>query len=55
MGKVAPFRSKLPSADVYHNNDKCTKGNNIESYNLVSGTGGLPLCEECKNKNARGI
>lgn len=47
MAKVDPFHSKRPEADVYHNNDKCTKGNNIESYNRISGTGGHPLCEEC--------
>jgi hypothetical protein len=50
VAKVPPFHSKLTSADVHHNDNTCTKGNNIESYNKVSGTGGLPLCSECKNK-----
>ena len=37
--KVAPFHSKLPGTDVHHDDDSCTVGNNIESYNRVSGTG----------------
>ncbi len=48
MAKVAPFHSKLEGTGVHHNNDKCTLGDNIESYNKVSGTGGLPLCDQCK-------
>ena len=47
MAKVAPFHSKLSSADVYHNNDECKTGNNIEDYNRIPGTGGHPLCKEC--------
>jgi hypothetical protein len=54
MSKVAPFHSKLPGTEVYHNNNKCTVGDNIESYNVVSGPGGLRLCAECKNLNAQG-
>lgn len=54
MSKVPPFHSKLPGTEVYHNNNKCTEGNNIESYNRVSGTGGLRLCEGCKDLNAQG-
>lgn len=50
--KVSPFYSSESGTEVYHNNDKCTKGNNIESENITSGTGGLRLCEECENKNA---
>jgi len=52
--KVDPFHSKKPGTEVYHNNDKCTEGNNIESYNLVSGIGGLRLCERCKELNEQG-
>jgi hypothetical protein len=49
MAKVAPFHSKRETdPKVYHDNDKCTEGNNIESYNRVSGTGGRPQCEHCK-------
>jgi hypothetical protein len=39
MAVVAAFHSKLPGTSKHHNNDKCTEGNNIESYNKVSGTG----------------
>jgi hypothetical protein len=49
MAKVAAFHSKKPGTEVHHNNDKCTEGNNIESYNKVSGTGGLRLCSACKD------
>lgn len=48
MAKVSPFHSKKPETTVYHNDNKCTEGNNIESYNRVSGTGGRPLCSHCK-------
>lgn len=43
MAKVAEFHSKLETdRKVYHDNDKCTEGNNIEERNRVSGTGGRP-------------
>lgn len=48
MAKVSPFHSKRPNdRNVYHDNDKCTEGNNIESYNRTPGTGGRPRCEHC--------
>lgn len=48
MAKVAPFHSKKQTArKVYHDNDKCTEGNNIEKENKVSGTGNRPRCEHC--------
>lgn len=48
MAKVSPFHSKLPNDPrVYHDNDKCTEGNNIEARNRVSGTGGRPQCQHC--------
>lgn len=47
MAKVSPFHSKLPGTSVHHNDNQCTEGNNIESYNRVSGRGGLPLCSHC--------
>jgi hypothetical protein len=43
----APWHSKRPSETVYHDNDKCTEGNNIESYNWAAGTGGLKKCAHC--------
>ncbi len=49
MAKVPAFHSKRPGTAKYHNDNKCTEGNNIESYNRVPGTGGLPLCHHCAN------
>ncbi len=51
MSKVPAFHSKRPGTGKHHNNNKCTEGNNIESYNRVSGTGGLPLCDHCRRLN----
>jgi hypothetical protein len=48
MSKVPAFHSSLPGARVHHNDDKCTEGNNIETRNRKSGTGGHPLCDHCK-------
>ena len=45
--KVNPFYSKVQK-DVYHDNNQCAEGNNIEPKNKVSGTGGLPKCDHCK-------
>ncbi|HKY99122.1 MAG TPA: hypothetical protein VJL35_14795 [Gemmatimonadaceae bacterium] len=48
MAKVAPFHSKKETdKKVYHNDNRCTEGNNIETYNKVAGTGGRPLCDHC--------
>ncbi len=52
--QVSPFHSKKAGTEVYHNNNKCTEGNNIESYNKVPGTGGLRLCSRCAELNAEG-
>lgn len=48
MSKVAPFHSKRPGTKVHHDDNKCTEGNNIESHNRASGTGGHPKCDACK-------
>lgn len=48
MANVAPFHSKLPGTDRYHDNNKCTEGNNIEKKNRVPGTGGHQKCAHCK-------
>jgi len=48
MGKVAAYHSKKEGTKVHHNHSECTEGNNIETYNKVAGTGGLPLCDHCK-------
>ena len=52
MGYKSPWHSKKTSdPQVYHNNDQCKTGNNIETENIVSGTGGRPLCKECEGLN----
>jgi len=49
MAKVAPFHSAKPNTrNVYHDNDRCTEGNNIERQYLRSGTAGRPKCEHCQ-------
>jgi len=45
MAKRSPWHSI--KAAVHHNNSDCNTGNNIETENLRSGTGGKPLCSEC--------
>ena len=46
MPKISPWHSiKSP---VHHDNTDCNTGNNIEKENLRQGTGGKPLCDECK-------
>jgi hypothetical protein len=45
--KVQPFHSKLPGTSKHHDNNTCTEGNNIESFNRAGGTGGLPRCSHC--------
>jgi len=48
MTKVAPFHSiKANAPKVYHDNNKCTEGNNIERENIRSGTGGRTKCSHC--------
>ena len=49
MAKVAAFHSKRLGTSVHHNDNRCTEGNNIESYNRASGTGGHPLCKNCRD------
>ena len=51
--KVNPFYSS-ETKNVYHVCNKCTEGNNIETKNKKSGTGGLPMCKNCKDRIANG-
>ena len=44
--KVAAFHS-AKRGRVYHDDDKCTTGNNIETENKRSGRGGLKHCPLC--------
>jgi hypothetical protein len=54
MSKVPAFHSTRPGEKVYHNNNKCMTGNNIEKKYLTSGDGGKVLCAECKKLNDEG-
>ena len=46
MAKVAPFHAE--GSVVYHDNNQCTEGNNIERRNRKSGTGNKRKCAHCK-------
>ena len=50
-----PYKSPWHSvkSNVYHNNSDCNTGNNIEKENIRQGTGGHPLCIECKGLNEK--
>ena len=48
MARVRPFHSaRLGSRNVYHDNDRCTEGNNIELHYRRDGTDGRPRCDHC--------
>lgn len=49
--RTEPFHSTLSFTEVYHNNDQCTEGNNIEIRNLQKGTGNKRLCSRCAELN----
>lgn len=50
MAKTKAWHSSRESdRKVYHDNDKCTEGNNIETKYRKDGTGGRPLCHHCAN------
>ena len=52
MTKVAPFHSK--KENHHHDNNKCGPGSEIPAHNRESGTGGKPLCNDCKKLNDKG-
>lgn len=58
MTKVASFHSSNPNIPVhervYHNNNKCTEGNNIENKYREQGTDNRRICEHCKRLNDAG-
>lgn len=55
MPTTSPWYSVLKTdRNVYHNNTKCTEGNNIEIVNRRPGTDGRPLCEHCSKLNREG-
>ena len=48
MAKVAAFHSVKPNdPQVYHDNDSCKEGNNIEKENKRPGTDGRRQCGNC--------
>ena len=47
MAKASPWYSI--KRNVHHVCTNCTEGNNIETENRRSGTGGHPLCLTCSN------
>jgi len=51
--RVNPYHTTTPEQgeghrNVYHNDNQCPAGKRIKPENRVSGTGGRPLCEDCK-------
>ena len=38
----------------YHNNSNCGPGGEIPRHNREPGTGGKPLCKDCKALNDKG-
>ncbi len=47
MSVVAPWHSSKDSK-VYHDNDECTEGNNIETKYRLPGKGNRKLCKKCE-------
>lgn len=52
MPKTSPWHSTEPGRTVYHNNTKCTEGNNIEARYRKAGTAGRRLCTHCARLNS---
>ena len=45
----SPWHSDRPETEVYHDNNKCTEGDNIENENWTPGKGKkLRKCAHCK-------
>lgn len=44
--KTDPWHSVKESH--HHDNTRCGPGSEIPDHNRVKGTGGLPLCKDCK-------
>ena len=55
MPIVAPTYSVKPNSPrVYHNHDRCTERNNIETGSSRKGTDGRPLCLHCSSLKLQG-
>ena len=49
MAKVTPWHSALATdRKVYHDDDACLEGRNVETRYRRVGTGTRPQCETCK-------
>ena len=47
--KTSPWHSvKEYDRNVYHDETRCTEGDNIQKENRRAGTGGRPKCERCR-------
>lgn len=51
--KVNAYHSKKEGIEVYHTNNRCTEGNNIETYNWTAGTGNKRHCKNCQEINSK--
>ena len=50
MAKTNPWHStRETDRKVYHDETKCTEGNNIEERYRKSGTDGRPKCKNCRD------
>jgi hypothetical protein len=52
MPQVSPWNSV--KENHYHNNTRCGPGSEIPAHNRSSGTGGKPLCRDCRDLNSAG-
>jgi hypothetical protein len=53
--RTNPWHSAKPGArPVYHDETRCTEGNNIETQYRRDGTGGHRKCEHCTRIQAGG-
>lgn len=49
--RVAPYHSiNLSDPDVHHVYNDCPTGQQIPDRNRRSGTGGYPMCQQCRDK-----
>jgi len=49
MAVKAPWHSKNQAH--YHNNTNCGPGSEIPPANRIEGTGGKPICADCRKLN----
>ena len=54
MAKVKPPFHTKKRTKVYHDNNECTLGDNIQPENCIHGKGDKRLCTKCKKLNKNG-